>query len=45
MYDMMAACAIGRVALAGVIETRECSLRGETVPGQAGRCAIGFGFP
>nr|WP_175803054.1 MFS transporter [Burkholderia anthina] len=34
-YYMMAACAIGLVALAGVIETRGCSLRGETVPGKA----------
>ncbi|KWF85478.1 amino acid transporter [Burkholderia diffusa] len=35
-YYMMAACAIGLVALSGVIETRGCSLRGETVPGQPG---------
>jgi len=35
-YYMMAACAVGLVALAGVIETRGCSLRGETVPGKAG---------
>jgi MFS family permease len=35
-YYMMAACAVGLVALAGVIETRGCSLRGDTVPGRAG---------
>ncbi len=35
-YYMMAACAIGLVALADVIETRGCSLRGETVLGQPG---------
>ncbi|RKU00040.1 MFS transporter [Burkholderia sp. Nafp2/4-1b] len=35
-YYMMAACAVGLVALLAVIETRGCSLRGETVPGQVG---------
>ncbi|EMN1931523.1 MFS transporter [Burkholderia ambifaria] len=35
-YYMMAACAVGLVALAGVIETRGCSLRGDTVPGRPG---------
>jgi MFS family permease len=35
-YYMMAACAVGLVALFAVIETRGCSLRGDTVPGQAG---------
>ncbi|KVP27651.1 amino acid transporter [Burkholderia multivorans] len=34
-YYMMAACAVGLVALIAVIETRGCSLRGDTVPGQA----------
>ncbi|HDR9286801.1 TPA: MFS transporter [Burkholderia multivorans] len=34
-YYMMAACAVGLVALVAVIETRGCSLRGDTVPGQA----------
>lgn len=35
-YYMMAACAVGLVALLAVIETRGCSLRGETLPGQPG---------
>jgi MFS family permease len=35
-YYMMVACAIGLVALLAVIETRGCSLRGETLPGQPG---------
>jgi hypothetical protein len=34
-YYMMAACAVGLVALSAVIETRGCSLRGDAVPGQA----------
>ncbi|AQQ31702.1 MULTISPECIES: MFS transporter [Burkholderia cepacia complex] len=35
-YYMMAACAVGLIALLAVIETRGCSLRGEAVPGQPG---------
>ena len=34
-YYMMAACAVGAVALFFVIETRGCSLRGHEVPGKA----------
>jgi MFS transporter, MHS family, proline/betaine transporter len=33
-YYMMAACAVGAIALYFVIETRGCSLRGHTVPGK-----------
>ncbi|WP_084168696.1 MFS transporter [Paraburkholderia acidipaludis] len=33
-YYMMAACAVGAIALLFVIETRGCSLRGHTVPGK-----------
>jgi len=35
-YYMMAACAVGLIALLADIETRGCSLRGETLPGQPG---------
>ncbi|KWU25288.1 MFS transporter [Burkholderia cenocepacia] len=35
-YYMMAACAVGLIALLAVIETRGCSLRGDTLPGQPG---------
>ncbi|WP_321897766.1 MFS transporter [Paraburkholderia heleia] len=34
-YYMMAACAVGAVALFFVIETKGCSLRGQQVPGKA----------
>jgi MFS transporter, MHS family, proline/betaine transporter len=34
-YYMMGACVIGAIALRFVIETKGCSLRGQTVPGQA----------
>ncbi|HKR45593.1 MAG TPA: MFS transporter [Paraburkholderia sp.] len=34
-YYMMAACAVGAIALFFVIETKGCSLRGQQVPGKA----------